>query len=101
MPGVPNHNLPSRLTSFIGREREIAEGRALVQAERLVSLVGAPGVWKTRLSLQIAASLLDDFPDGVWLVELAPLVDPELVPHAVAQALDRRAQLGTGSTAAR
>ena len=63
------------MTSFIGREREIADVETLVEAERLVSLVGAPGVGKTRLSLQLAAGLLDRFPDGVWLVELAPLAD--------------------------
>ena len=92
--GAPSHNLPSRLTSFIGREREIAEVAAQVRAERLVSLVGAPGVGKTRLGLQVAAGLLDDFPDGVWLIELAPLADAELVPHAVASVLGVHEQPG-------
>jgi predicted ATPase len=72
-------NLPHRLTSFVGREREIREVTALVEARRLVTLVGAPGVGKTRLSLQAAAGLLGTFTDGVWLVELAPLADPALV----------------------
>ena len=94
MPRQPSHNLPSRLTSFVGREREIAEIGALVRRERLVTLVGAPGVGKTRLSLQIAASVLDAFPDGAWLVELAPLGAPELVPQAVADVLGVREQPG-------
>src|SRR5262245_59119646 len=81
---LPNHNLPSRLTSFIGRDQEIAEVRALVRTERLVTLVGTPGVGKTRLALQCATAELDELGDGVWLVELAPLADPGLVPRAVA-----------------
>jgi non-specific serine/threonine protein kinase len=75
------------LTSFIGREREIAEVGALLDRQRLVTLVGAPGVGKTRLSLQIAANKLEAFSDGVWLVELAPLADPALVPQSVAGVL--------------
>ena len=91
---VPSHNLPTRLTSFVGREREIAEVTSLLRGERLVTLVGAPGVGKTRLSLQSALGVLDAFPDGVWLVELAPLADPDLVPHAVADVLGVREQPG-------
>jgi predicted ATPase/DNA-binding CsgD family transcriptional regulator len=87
-----HHNLPSRLTSFVGREHEIGELSALVAARRLVTLVGAPGVGKSRLSLQIAAGLLDRFPDGVWLVELAPLTDPALVAQTVADVLGVREQ---------
>ena len=97
-PDAP-HNLPSRLTSFIGREREIREIMALVLCERLVALVGAPGVGKTRLSLQIAAGVIDQFPDGVWLVELAPLADPGLVPQAVATVLGVHEQPGHPLTA--
>jgi predicted ATPase/DNA-binding CsgD family transcriptional regulator len=93
------HNLPARLTSFVGREREIAEIRALLKTQRLVTLVGAPGVGKTRLGLQIATGLLDRFPDGVWLVELAPLADPALVPQAVAGVLGVREQPGRTLTA--
>jgi predicted ATPase/DNA-binding CsgD family transcriptional regulator len=89
-----SHNLPARLTSFIGREREIAEVGALLEAQRLVTLAGAPGVGKTRLSLQIAKTMLDAFPDGVWLVELAPLGDPGLVPQKVADVLGVREQPG-------
>src|SRR4051812_36594490 len=88
------HNLPLRLTSFVGREREIAEVGAVLRSRRLVTLVGAPGVGKTRLSLQIAATMLDTFPAGVWLIELAPLADPALVPQAVATALSVREQPG-------
>ena len=93
------HNLPARLTSFIGREREIREIGALLETQRLITLVGAPGVGKTRLSLQIAARAVDTFPEGVWLVELAPLGDPLLVPQAVADVLRVREQLGRPLTA--
>jgi predicted ATPase/DNA-binding CsgD family transcriptional regulator len=78
------HNLPSQLTSFIGREREIAQVRTLLAATRLLTLTGAGGIGKTRLALETAALLLPEYPDGVWLVELAPLPDPALVPQAVA-----------------
>lgn len=81
------HNLPQQVTSFIGRERELAEARALLGGARLVTIVGPGGIGKTRLSLQIAADLLDSFPDGAWLVELASIVDVALVPTAVAQVL--------------
>src|SRR3954453_2308358 len=77
--GSARHNLPLRLTSFVGREREMAEVATLIGDRRLATLVGAPGVGKTRLSLQVATGLLGTFPDGVWLVELAPLADPALV----------------------
>jgi predicted ATPase/DNA-binding NarL/FixJ family response regulator len=82
----PN-NLPQQLTSFIGREQEIAEVRSLLALTRLLTLTGPGGCGKTRLALQMAASLLD-FPDGVWLVELAALSDPALVVQAVASTLD-------------
>lgn len=85
----PN-NLPLQLTSFIGREREIAELRALLPATRLLTLTGVGGTGKTRLALQLAAETLDDCPDGVWFVELAPLEKPEFVPQAVATALGIR-----------
>src|ERR1700692_2913521 len=75
------HNLPYQLTSFIGREQEIAQLEELVTANRLVTLTGAGGVGKTRLAIEVA-SRLTPFPDGVWLVELAALSDPRLVPQA-------------------
>lgn len=81
------HNLPLQLTSFIGREREVAEVTRRLQAARLVTLTGPGGAGKTRLAFQVAAELLDGFADGVFFVDLAPLRDPSLVPAAVAQAL--------------
>ena len=81
------HNLPYRLTSFIGREQEIAQLEELVTANRLVTLTGTGGAGKTRLAIEVASRLADTFVDGVWLVELAALSDPRLVPQTVAQAL--------------
>src|SRR6202049_1896453 len=81
------HNLPYQLTSFIGREQEIARLEELVTANRLVTLTGAGGAGKTRLAIEVASRLTDAFPDGVWLVELAALSDSRLVPQAVAQVL--------------
>jgi predicted ATPase len=86
------HNLPYQLTSFVGREQEIAQLQELVTAHRLVTLTGAGGAGKTRLAIEVASRLIDAFPDGVWLVELAALSDPQLVPQAVAQALEVREQ---------
>jgi predicted ATPase/class 3 adenylate cyclase len=94
---IPN-NLPIQLTSFVGREHEMEEVNSLLvptgeqsgRATRLVTLTGAGGTGKTRLSLQVAADLLHAYPDGVWFVELAPVVDPSLVPQAVASALGVR-----------
>jgi len=83
---IPN-NLPIQLTSFIGREKEIAEIKNLVEHNRLVTLTGSGGVGKTRHSLQIGAELLDAFADGVWLVELASVSNPELVLPSVAAVL--------------
>jgi class 3 adenylate cyclase len=72
LDALPN-NLPGTLTSFVGREREIAEIAALIDKHRLVTLVGSGGIGKTRVSLQVAANLLDGSGDGVWFIELAPL----------------------------
>jgi NDMA-dependent alcohol dehydrogenase len=80
-------NLPILSTSFVGRTSEVKEVVELVRAHRLVTLTGVGGVGKTRLALQVAAELTGEFPDGVWLVELAPVVDPGAVPDAVATAL--------------
>jgi predicted ATPase/class 3 adenylate cyclase len=85
-PELPN-NLPSVLSSFIGRERELAEIADLVQTSRLVTLTGAGGSGKTRLGLQAAAELLDATADGVWFAELAALTEAEQVPWAVAAVL--------------
>ena len=85
----PN-NLPRQLTSFVGREREIAEVERLFAGTSLLTLTGVGGCGKTRLALQVAAALLDRFRDGVWVVELASLADPSLVTRAVAAALGLR-----------
>jgi predicted ATPase/class 3 adenylate cyclase len=90
---LPN-NLPLQLTNFIGREREMGEIKRLLAGTRLLTLTGAGGSGKTRLALQVAAELLDDFPDGVWLVELATLAEPTLVAPRVASALSVREQSG-------
>ncbi len=82
-----SHNLPLQLTSFVGREAEIAEITELLGTHRLVTLVGSGGVGKTRASLQVAANLLDASGDGVWFIELAPLASGEYIPTTVAQAL--------------
>jgi predicted ATPase len=86
-----HHNLPSQVTSFIGREKELAEVRHLLQSIRLLTLTGSGGCGKTRLALQVASDLLGEYPDGVWFVELAPLTDESLVPQAVLTALGLRA----------
>ena len=90
---LPN-NLPMHLTSFIGREHEIAEVKRLLSEARLLTLTGWGGAGKTRLALHVAADVLEGFKDGVWLVELAPLSDPDLVAHAVASAVKVREQPG-------
>ncbi len=89
-----SNNLPVQLTSFIGREKEKAEVKRLLKENRLVTITGPGGTGKTRLSVQTAADLLEAFPNGVWLVELAPLTDPALVPQAVATALGVPEQRG-------
>jgi class 3 adenylate cyclase len=81
------HNLPLQLTSFVGRERELAAVREALAAHRLVTLTGAGGCGKTRLALQAAADGLEAWPDGVWFVDLAPLADSALVPRAALAAL--------------
>jgi predicted ATPase/DNA-binding SARP family transcriptional activator len=90
VPVVPRElltNLPVQVSSFIGRDRELAEVTALVESSRLVTLTGAGGAGKTRLGLQAAAGLLDGSGDGVWLVELAAVTDPDAVAAAVCQVL--------------
>jgi predicted ATPase len=83
----PN-NLPLQLTSFVGRDEQIAEVRALLGRTRLLTLTGAGGTGKSRLSLQVAAEVLTEYQDGAFFVDLAPVTDPRLVPSAVAKALD-------------
>jgi predicted ATPase len=88
-------NLPVMATSFIGRDQELKRLVELIREHRLVTLTGVGGVGKTRLAVQVAAELVLDFSDGVWLVELAPVADPDAVPDVVATALGVTALSGT------
>jgi predicted ATPase/class 3 adenylate cyclase/Tfp pilus assembly protein PilF len=90
---LPN-NLPRKLTSFVGRERELAEIKDLIRASPLVTIVGIGGAGKTRLALQAAADLLPEFRDGAWVVDLAPVSDPKQVTQAVAAAVGVRESPG-------
>ncbi len=92
-PALPN-NLPAQLSTFVGREREVSEVRALVESARLVTLTGAGGAGKTRLGLQVAAELLDGAGDGVWLTELAAVTDQDAVAAAISEALQLAARPG-------
>jgi len=89
-----NHNLPAPLTSFIGRQQELAEMRQILPTTRLMTLSGTGGSGKSRLALELARGLIGEFEDGIWLVELAPLTDPALVSDAVAAAVGVREQPG-------
>jgi predicted ATPase/DNA-binding winged helix-turn-helix (wHTH) protein len=80
-------NMPAAVSDFVGREQELDKLRALLAQHRLVTVTGSGGIGKTRLSLEVALSLLPEFPDGVWLAELAPLADAELVPAVMKAAL--------------
>src|SRR5688572_4184927 len=91
---APPNNLPFPSNSFVGRERELAAFGDLLKVTRLLTLTGAGGMGKTRLAVQLASLLLPRFPHGAWLVELAPVTDPQDVPQAVAQALRLREQPG-------
>lgn len=109
IPGLPSNfpplksldvfpnNLPVQLTTFIGREKEIAEVKQELDEHRLVTLTGSGGTGKTRLSLQAAADLLDQFPHGIWFVELAPLTDPELVAQTILSTIGLNDQAGKSS----
>jgi len=87
-------NLRPATTSFIGRESELAEVEAVLRAHRLVTLTGVGGVGKTRLATKVAGQLTDEFPDGVWVFELAAVIDPWAVPDAVAAVLGITQQPG-------
>ncbi|HYK54072.1 MAG TPA: tetratricopeptide repeat protein [Candidatus Eremiobacteraceae bacterium] len=89
-----SNNLPIASTDFIGRERDVADVKALLSQHRLVTLVGSGGVGKTRLALQVGTELIADYPDGVWFVDFAPISDPELVSSITAQALSISQQEG-------
>ncbi len=92
------HNLSIQLTSFIGRAQEIAEVKRLLSTAYLVTLTGSGGAGKTRLALQVAADVVEGYPDGVWLAEFAPIADPTLVPKTVASALSVPEQPGRDMT---
>jgi predicted ATPase/class 3 adenylate cyclase len=110
VPGVPAdfpplktldaraQNLPIQSTSFVGREHEMAEVKGLLRSSRLVTLTAMGGTGKTRLSLQVGADLIDEFADGVWFVELAPLSDARLVPQALATVLGIKEKSGESIT---
>src|SRR5438105_3586082 len=84
------HNLPTPLTSFIGREREQADVQVRLVEARLLTLTGVGGCGKTRLALEVCRAVVDDYENGVWLVKLAPLVDAALVPQTIAAVLEMR-----------
>jgi hypothetical protein len=87
-------SFPAQLTRFVGRQAEINDVRQLVSANRLVTLTGVGGVGKTRLAVQLAGQLADEFGDQVWWVDLAPITDPDLVVVAVARAAKLPDQMG-------
>ncbi len=86
----PPTNLPLQLTSFVGREHSMAQLKRHLEKDRLVTVVGPGGCGKTRIAIEVGRRLLPRFPDGVWLVELAPITEPDQVQHAVADALGVR-----------
>ncbi len=88
----PLGNLPRQLTRFVGRERDVEQVRQLLASLRLLTLTGTGGIGKTRLAIQVAESLREQYRDGVWLIDLAPLAEPALVAHAVAGTLGVRAE---------
>jgi predicted ATPase/class 3 adenylate cyclase len=96
LDGSPT-NLPLQLTTFIGRQRELDELKALLSANRLLTLTGPGGTGKTRLALRLASDELESFPDGAWLVELAALSDPMLLTQTVAATLGVQEQQGRAS----
>ncbi len=82
-----SHNLPAQLTNFVGRQTEITELQQIIADNRLVTLTGAGGAGKTRLAVQVSAQAVGEFSDGVWLVDLAPITNPVVVPLTVARTL--------------
>jgi predicted ATPase/DNA-binding SARP family transcriptional activator/DNA-binding CsgD family transcriptional regulator len=88
----PKHNVPVALSSFVGRERELVEVKRTLAMTRVLTLTGAGGCGKTRLALEVGRNLASSYPDGIWLVELAPLSHPQLVPQVVAGTLGVREQ---------
>jgi predicted ATPase len=97
LDSIPN-NLPVQLTSFVGREKEVMELRRTLNESHLLTLTGSGGTGKTRLSLKVAAEVLDTFPGGVWLLEFAPVSDPALVLYILASLLGLRETAETKET---
>ena len=93
LEATPN-NLPEQLTSFVGRSQELADVEKLLRKTRLLTLFGVGGIGKTRFSLRLAANVMDEYENGVWLVELAALADPRDVPLAVASVLGVKEEAG-------
>ncbi|MEJ2733602.1 MAG: protein kinase [Anaerolineae bacterium] len=93
-PSRPTNNLPAPLSQFIGREKELVQIKQRLAEHRLVTLTGSGGIGKTRMAIQTARELLAEVPQGVWLVELAPVADPRLVPRAVAAVWGVREEQG-------
>ena len=98
--GCPPHNLPREVTSFVGRERALAALEHRLRSSPLVTVTGAGGVGKSRLARRLAARVLPDYPDGVWLAELAPMGDAASLPQAVAAVLGVREAPDRSLTAA-
>ena len=94
---IAANNLPSPLTSFVGRQAELAEAAALLQSVRLLTLTGPGGTGKTRLAIQLAAAVAEQFPDGVWFVDFSPLAGGQFVWDQVATTLGVR-EPGPGRT---
>jgi predicted ATPase/Tfp pilus assembly protein PilF len=86
----PGNNLPSQISSFVGRKKELEDLSELISRCRLLTIVGPGGIGKTRLALQLAAEVLDRYRDGAWFVDLTALRNPEFIPQAVAAALNLR-----------
>ncbi len=84
---APKHNLPVQMTSFIGRQDQVSQAKGLLRQHALVTLTGSGGVGKTRLALQVAEKMVDQYADGVWLVELTAVTNPDMVTQAVASVL--------------
>ncbi|HLZ29428.1 MAG TPA: tetratricopeptide repeat protein [Chloroflexota bacterium] len=99
--GAARHNLPAELNSFVGREQELVEVEHLLGTTRLLTLVGTGGVGKTRLAQRLARQVLDHYPDGAWLIELAAVwsVEPTLLPYAAALSLGLRERPGVAPLA--
>ncbi len=91
---VVSHNLPAQLTNFVGRQTEITELQQMIADNRLVTLTGAGGAGKTRLAVEVTAQAVDEFPDGVWFVDLAPITNSVMVPLTVARTLGLTDQPG-------